>query len=308
MANHVIRDRIWVSKKLRRCTLKAALAYPWLFLVADDWGRFEYDPPHLWSVVFAARSDVSLDDVTGWLQEYEREQLLVRYENGGELAFWTGFEGRPPSKRRPSKHIDPETVKKAPNRKRLGTVRVPVRKDLGTLDQESLIRKAGAGEQEQESRAGEQENSNGLSSSGSEDSAVCADAQESDAAEKPAENGLESTAIAISPPQRVFNHWREACDHKAALFTAKRRTLIAARLREGYTVDQLMLAVDGCRGSPFHQGENKHRKVYDSIELICRDGQHVESFMEQLKQRPARSLLDDPDVQAFIRGGNGVKP
>ena len=137
MANHVIRDRIWVSRKLRRCSLQAALAYPWIFLVADDWGRFEFDPQQIWSRVFGSRLDVSLDDVMGWLNEYERENLLVKYDEHAELAHWTGFDGRPPSKRRPSQYPDPATVKEVPKRKRSGTGRVPVRKRSGTLDQES---------------------------------------------------------------------------------------------------------------------------------------------------------------------------
>jgi hypothetical protein len=105
--NHVIRDRIWVSKKLAQCSLKAALAYPWIFLIADDWGRFEYRPRVIWGLVFGAREDVSQNDVTNWLAEYEKVGLLERYHIDGELAAWTNFEGRPPTKRRVSLYPDP---------------------------------------------------------------------------------------------------------------------------------------------------------------------------------------------------------
>jgi hypothetical protein len=108
MPNHVIRDRIWVSKKLAQCSLKAALAYPWIFLVADDWGRFEYRPRVIWGLVFGAREDVSLNDVANWLAEYEKVGLLERYHIEGDLAAWTNFEGRPPTKRRVSLYPDPE--------------------------------------------------------------------------------------------------------------------------------------------------------------------------------------------------------
>lgn len=105
MPNHVIRDRIWVSKKLAQCSLKAALAYPWIYLVCDDWGRFEYEPAVIWRQVFARRDDVSLADVDGWLEEYQKVGLLQRYHIAGELAFWTGFYRG--GRLRPSAYPDP---------------------------------------------------------------------------------------------------------------------------------------------------------------------------------------------------------
>ncbi len=127
MANHVLRDRIWESNKLARCSRDAALAYPWIFLVADDHGRFEYRPRVIWGRVFAAREDVTVEDVTNWLTEYEQVGLLVRYKSG-ELAHWTGFAGRPPSQRRESLYPDPSTVKE-PKRRQVR----PINKDRQSL-------------------------------------------------------------------------------------------------------------------------------------------------------------------------------
>lgn len=108
MPNHVIRDRIWVSRKLALCSLKAALAYPWLYLIADDWGRFEYQPRVIWAQVFGAREDVSVEDVKNWLTEYEIQGLLARYHMQNDLAYWTGFHGQRKDKRRPSLYPDPK--------------------------------------------------------------------------------------------------------------------------------------------------------------------------------------------------------
>jgi hypothetical protein len=107
MGNHVVRDRLWESNRLRRCSKGAALAYPWIFLVADDHGRFEYNPRRIWSKVFGNRDDVTLEEVSGWLDEYWREGLLVRYHIDGDLAYWYNFQGRKASERRPSTIIDP---------------------------------------------------------------------------------------------------------------------------------------------------------------------------------------------------------
>jgi hypothetical protein len=107
VGNHVLRDRIWDSKKLERCSDGAAAWYPWIFLVADDWGRFEYHPHAIWMCVFRRRPSVSLADVEKWLTEYQSEGLLVRFTTNSGLAFWTGFKGRKESERRDSQYPDP---------------------------------------------------------------------------------------------------------------------------------------------------------------------------------------------------------
>lgn len=125
MPNHVIKDRLWASKKLARCSKEAALAYPWIFLVADDHGRFEYHPRRIWGMAFSGRDDVSAEDVTRWLEEYQREELLVRY--GADLAYWTNFEGRPPTKRRASLYpTPPEPDPTAAKPERGGAESVPI--------------------------------------------------------------------------------------------------------------------------------------------------------------------------------------
>lgn len=107
VGNHVIYDRLWESDKLAKCSMAAALAYPWIFLIADDHGRFEYRPARIWAKVFGGRKDVTADDVARWLREYAREGLLIRYHMDGDLAYWYKFKGRKPSERRPSEYPDP---------------------------------------------------------------------------------------------------------------------------------------------------------------------------------------------------------
>jgi hypothetical protein len=84
------------------------MAYPWIFLVADDHGRFEFNPRRIWTKVFGNRDDISLEDVTAWLEEYWRLGLLRRYHIDGDLAVWEGFKGRKASERRDSDYPTPE--------------------------------------------------------------------------------------------------------------------------------------------------------------------------------------------------------
>lgn len=108
MPNHVIYERLWSSRKLGRCSKLAALAYPWIYLIADDWGRFEMLPRIIWGRAFGGRTDVPARDVARWLAEYEEVGLMVRYKvREVEVCLWTGFRGRPKSKRRPSNLPEP---------------------------------------------------------------------------------------------------------------------------------------------------------------------------------------------------------
>jgi len=67
---------------------------------------------------------------------------------------------------------------------------------------------------------------------------------------------------------------------------------VRARLEEGYLVDALKLAIDGCHRSPFHQGENERGTKYDSLELIMRDSDHVAKFIELAEAGPGAVLTE----------------
>ena len=100
-------------------------------------------------------------------------------------------------------------------------------------------------------------------------------------------------------PAEVFNHWQQAMNHPRAKLDDKRRKKIAARLKDGYTVDDLKAAVDGCKKSPHHMGQNDTRTVYDDIELICRDASHVDKFIALAagRHQPAETR---PPAQRYL--------
>lgn len=105
------------------------------------------------------------------------------------------------------------------------------------------------------------------------------------------------SSTALSSVSEVFDHWKAALNHPRAILDAKRQRLIRARLDEGFSVDDLKAAIEGCKASPFHQGENDRHQVYDDLTLICRDAGHIESFIARTgngangaQGTPARSL------------------
>lgn len=88
--------------------------------------------------------------------------------------------------------------------------------------------------------------------------------------------------------REVFEFWAKTFGKKRAFLDAKRERVILARLRDGATVDDLKLAIKGCRCSRFHMGENDRRKVYNDLELILRDANHLEQFCECAEKADAQ--------------------
>lgn len=77
----------------------------------------------------------------------------------------------------------------------------------------------------------------------------------------------------------IFTHWKSVMKKSNnSLLNTKRTKAITARLKEGYTVDQIKLAITGCSMTPHNMGQNDNCKKYDDLELICRDGSNVERF------------------------------
>jgi hypothetical protein len=93
---------------------------------------------------------------------------------------------------------------------------------------------------------------------------------------KPLESTQTTYAVAV-----VYQHWQAMMGKPKAKLTPERKRKVLARIKEGYTVDDLRAAVDGCKASDFHQGRDPKSdgKIWDDLELICRDGKHVEQFM-----------------------------
>jgi hypothetical protein len=96
-----------------------------------------------------------------------------------------------------------------------------------------------------------------------------------------------------TPVERIFEHWRRVMDHPQARLNAKRRRAVEARLREGYSEQRIIQAIDGCALTPHNMGENERHQRYDDLELICRDGPHVERFEDGAKHPPKR-VVGDP--------------
>jgi len=81
----------------------------------------------------------------------------------------------------------------------------------------------------------------------------------------------------------VFQEWVSLCRTSSTgrkpVLGEKRRRKIKQAISM-YGIQDCKDAIRGCTNSPWHMGHNPQGKKYDDIELILRDEQHIEMFLE----------------------------
>jgi hypothetical protein len=106
--------------------------------------------------------------------------------------------------------------------------------------------------------------------------------------------------------EEVFTYWARIMSKRNPKLDAKRRKTIGFALKN-YSLQQLKQAIDGCAKSSYHMGNNDQKKRYDGIDLIFRDAEHIEKFIEidQIGQTPVgmsvkSSMLSQENADFFL--------
>lgn len=86
----------------------------------------------------------------------------------------------------------------------------------------------------------------------------------------------------------VFGAWQEATGKHRAALDGKRTRLINAALKS-YPLEDIVDAVQGWQHVPHNRGENDRQTVYNDLELLLRDAQHIERFRDA--QRDPSSIV-----------------
>jgi hypothetical protein len=110
------------------------------------------------------------------------------------------------------------------------------------------------------------------------------------------DQATESLARTLSNINEIFEFWRVRMGHTRARLDQKRRSKIRQRLCDGYKLQDIIDAIEGCALSTFHMGQNDRSTVYNDIELICRDAKHVDQFIkiwETEKAKRARRAAEE---------------
>jgi len=119
----------------------------------------------------------------------------------------------------------------------------------------------------------------------------------------------ETPATGAQSVAEVLEHWASKLyPTRKPKFDRNRKGKVRARLAEGWSVEDLKRAVDGCASSKWHV-DGGHK----DIELICRDTPHVERFIALLAaprdDPPARPRPDPgPQYPEYIPDGRKVDP
>jgi hypothetical protein len=279
--------RAYNSRKLSAVAAvedRAASDYTWLMSgVSDDWGRFRRSARAIVGTAYESRPAVTEADVERWLRLYEEKGLLKTYEvDGAVYAEWTNYLGDQESQR--AHHNCPEppwsTHRHSKACKLWGTAKDREPAAGGTSKGTSTDKVEGYPP----------------GPSGTTDPSGTTER-------------TEPPPAGAGPLDRVFAHWQGVLDHKDAKLTPKRLKAIRARLYDGYTEDQLLRAIDGCKASAFHMGANDRERRYDDLTLICRDGEHVEQFIGYLRDNGERKPQPkheppgelSPDAETYVR-------
>ncbi len=109
----------------------------------------------------------------------------------------------------------------------------------------------------------------------------------------------------------VFAYWQKVMDSPRSQLDDKRRKAIKGALKL-YEPRQVCEAILGCSRSAWHMGENDRRAKYNGLDLILRDAEHIDKFMElaskrttgpeSIEQRNARILAE------LMAGDSAIDP
>lgn len=111
--------------------------------------------------------------------------------------------------------------------------------------------------------------------------------------------------------EEIFDYWREKMGYLRARLDVKRKRLIRTRLLDGYSVEDLKIAILGCRHSPFHQGDNDRSARYDDLTLIMRDASYVDKFCcigDRVLAKAEATLISEKKVATPEVVGNRCIP
>jgi hypothetical protein len=75
----------------------------------------------------------------------------------------------------------------------------------------------------------------------------------------------------------VFDYWVRTHNARGAHLSKLRRRRIHDAIRD-YGLAVCFAAVDGCRRSAWHMGDNPRGQRYNDVSLILRDAGHIERF------------------------------
>jgi len=262
-----IKPEFWTSEQVTACSREARLLFIGMWSFSDDAGRHPASIARLKMEVLPG-DPIEISALDPWIQELIDNELVLEYEVD-EKKYWqvTGWKKH--------QRIEKPTIKfPGPGSK----IRRPVGEESSNgrriVDEGSTTTPGGLDP--------------GLEWSGEERSGVDKRKIHTglDDGQQPAPPLAAGELFPVGhkqkPKQVDINPVIVAYQkhHPRARPGRKERLLIRDRIKEGYTIGDLLRAIEGCHRSPHHCGENSRGVKYQSLSLIFRDSSHVAMFLE----------------------------
>lgn len=106
----------------------------------------------------------------------------------------------------------------------------------------------------------------------------------------------------------LFDFWKEAMKKSGATkLDSKRKTAIKNRLKDGYSVEDIQLAIINCSLTPHNMGQNDRGQKFNDIELICRNAANLERFMESKPLQAQQQSTDFVGQQSVDNWADGLE-
>jgi hypothetical protein len=297
---------------VRVCALsEPAEMWFWRLVVgADDFGNQDADPSILWATAVGRRKSVSLEASERYVSELIRHGLVTMYHVRGERYLHINdFEENQPAGRNGKKAKRVPFLSEAEDNPDLSGS-IQVNPDSSRFDQ-IIPGSSKLPSKPQNCLRNNSENSPDLSGFdvSPQDHTQDHTQDQEIICRTGSDNAQRSRKVAEDRVKReaevreVFDHWKLVMGkNSSTLLPGAREVNITARLRQGYTVEQLKRAVDGCFRSDRNmaRGEYAGQGKHNDIELICRNPVKVDQFI---------GYADATDVNGSINGnGNGHAP
>lgn len=93
-------------------------------------------------------------------------------------------------------------------------------------------------------------------------------------------------------PEIVFKEWQKVLKHPKTSLDKKREDRIKARIKDGFSLEELLAVPRGVLKSPYHLGQNETNTRYDGINTIYRDREQVEKFRDLAESNGTHTQCD----------------
>ncbi len=104
----------------------------------------------------------------------------------------------------------------------------------------------------------------------------------------------------------IFDFWKITMSKKRSKLSVTLKSKIQARLDDGFSSDDLRAAITGCAQSKFHMGDNDEGSLHNSVELIFRNANKTEEFIERNNNYQRRIAHEQNNSNPSSKSTGGI--